>query len=56
MALNAFVTVSGQDGIRYYGNLTNGTGWANYNPPIDPNNALAGSLLIFSYRGYLVFF
>lgn len=55
IALNAFVTTTGQDGIRYYGNLTNGTGWANYNPPIDPDNALAGCLMIFAYRGYLVF-
>jgi hypothetical protein len=54
-ALNAFVSTIGQDGIRYYGILSNGTGWANYNPPIDPNNALAGALLIFPYRGYLVF-
>src|SRR6185295_878662 len=46
---------SGQDGIRYYGNLINGPGWANYNPPIDPANALLGALLIFPYRGYLVF-
>lgn len=45
----------GQDGIRYYGQLTIGNSWANYNPPIDPNNALAGALLIFAYRGYLVF-
>jgi len=55
MALSTTRTVSGQDGIRYYGQLDNGTGWANYNPPIDPNNALAGCLLMFSYRGYLVF-
>ena len=55
IALNSFVTSSGQDGIRYYGILTNGTGWANYNPPVDPNNALAGCLLMFAYRGYLVF-
>lgn len=55
IALNAFVSVAGQDGIRYYGVLTNGTGWANYNPPIDTNNALLGALLIFPYRGYLVF-
>ena len=54
-ALNAFISVSGQDGIRYYGVLTNGTGWANYNPPLDITNALAGALLIFPYRGYLVF-
>jgi len=53
--LSPSVSVPGQDGIRYYGTLTNGDGWANYNPPIDPNNALAGCLLIFPYRGYLVF-
>jgi hypothetical protein len=53
--LDSMKTVTGQDGIRYYGILTNGTGWANYNPPIDPNNALLGALLIFPYRGYLVF-
>ena len=55
MVLDSMQTVPGQDGIRYYGSLTNGTGWANYNPPIDLNNALAGALLIFPYRGYLVF-
>ena len=55
LALNSEVSITGQDGIRYYGILTNGTGWANYNPPVDPNNALAGALLIFAYRGYLVF-
>lgn len=55
IALNSEVAVTGQDGIRYYGILTNGTGWANYNPPVDPNTALAGCLLIFAYRGYLVF-
>lgn len=55
MALNNSVSITGQDGIRYYGVLSNGTGWANYNPPINPNNALAGALLIFPYRGYLVF-
>ncbi len=54
-ALNSVVSVTGQDGIRYYGELTDGTGWANYNPPIDPENALLGALLIFPYRGYLVF-
>lgn len=54
-ALNSSVSVTGKDGIRYYGVLSNGTGWANYNPPIDPNNALLGALLIFPYRGYLVF-
>jgi len=55
LALNSSVSQTGKDGIRYYGVLTNGTGWANYNPPIDLNNALAGALLIFPYRGYLVF-
>lgn len=55
LALNSYVSQPNQDGIRYYGALTNGTGWANYNPPIDLNNALAGALLIFPYRGYLVF-
>lgn len=55
IALNSYVSVVGEDGIRYYGDLTNGLGWANYNPPIDANNALAGALLIFPYRGYLVF-
>jgi len=55
IALNSFVSQTGQDGIRYYGSLTNGTGWANYNPPVDLNNALMGALLIFPYRGYLVF-
>lgn len=61
MALNSEVSIPGKDGIRYYGSLnfkgiigTNDS-WANYNPPIDPNNALAGCLLMFSYRGYLVF-
>lgn len=54
-ALNSSVSITGQDGIRYYGILSNGTGWANYNPPVDPNNALAGCLLMFAYRGYLVF-
>lgn len=55
IALNSQVSIAGQDGIRYYGILTSGTGWVNYNPPIDPNNALAGCLLMFAYRGYLVF-
>jgi len=55
IVLDASKNISGQDGIRYYGVLSNGTGWANYNPPIDPNTALLGALLIFPYRGYLVF-
>lgn len=55
MVLDSMKTVANQDGIRYYGNLTNGTGWANYNPPLNGTVALAGALLIFAYRGYLVF-
>lgn len=55
IVLDSMRTITGQDGIRYYGILSNGTGWANYNPPLDLNNALAGALLIFPYRGYLVF-
>jgi hypothetical protein len=55
LVMDSFQAVTGHDGIRYYGLLSNGTGWANYNPPIDPNNVLAGALLIFPYRGYLVF-
>ncbi len=44
-----------QDGIRYYAQTGIGTTWVNYNPPIDINTSLAGALLIFPYRGYLVF-
>lgn len=55
MVLDSMQSITNRDGIRYYGDLSNGTGWANYNPPIDANNALAGALLMFPYRGYLVF-
>lgn len=55
MVLDSTQTIAGQDGIRYYGILSTGTGWANYNPPVDLVNALAGALLIFPYKGYLVF-
>lgn len=64
IALNSQVSVTGQDGIRYYANVSNnlpsgvvgvGLSWVNYNPPIDPNTALVGCLLMFAYRGYLVF-
>jgi hypothetical protein len=55
LVLDSTQQVTGQDGIKYYGVLSIGTSWANYNPPIDPNNALCGCLLIFPYRGYLVF-
>ncbi len=60
MVLSSTASKTGQDGIRYYGDLNYGgttthTSWANYNPPIDPDNALVGTLLMFAYRGYLVF-
>lgn len=55
MVLDSMQTITGQDGIRYYADTASGTTWVNYNPPIDVNNALAGALLIFPYRGYLVF-
>jgi hypothetical protein len=60
-------TVPGQDGIRYYGSMNSsptvsiGNTWVNYNPPININittgitTYLLGALLIFPYRGYLVF-
>jgi hypothetical protein len=54
--------ITAQDGIRYLASslgfgpsASTGFGWVNYNPPIDLNNALAGALMIFPYRGYLVF-
>ena len=55
MALDSQVAITGQDGIRYYASTSVGNTWVNYNPPLDPNTALAGALLIFAYRGYLVF-
>ena len=55
IALNSQVTITGQDGIRYYALTSVGNTWVNYNPPIDPFTALAGALLIFPYRGYLIF-
>lgn len=60
MVLSSTASKTGEDGIRYFGDLSyNGlathTSWANYNPPVDPDNALTGALLIFPYRGYLVF-
>jgi hypothetical protein len=55
IALSSTVNIAGQDGIRYYGDLSIGASWANYNPPIDANTALMGCLMIFPYRGYLVF-
>lgn len=61
--LDSLQSIAGQDGIRYYANCSNndtvvtpvGNTWVNYNPPIDAQNALAGALLMFAYRGYLVF-
>ena len=55
MMLDSTQTVTGQDGIRYYATTELGNTWVNYNPPIDGVNALAGALMIFPYRGYLVF-
>lgn len=55
VAISSTTPVTNQDGIRYYGILSNGTTWANYTPPVDSTNALLGALLIFPYRGYLVF-
>lgn len=60
MVISSTTSITGQDGIRYYGDLNYGgatvnTSWANYNPPLNDTDALCGALLIFSYRGYLVF-
>ena len=55
LVMDSMQAVSGQDGIRYYADTNIGQTWVNYNPPLDPNNVLSGALLIFSYRGYLVF-
>jgi len=52
VVLDSTKSIAGQDGIRYY---INGTTWVNYNPPVDPDTALCGCLLMFPYRGYLVF-
>lgn len=61
--LDSQQTVAGVDGIRYYANCSNvvpavspvGLTWVNYNPPLNATTSLAGALLIFPYRGYLVF-
>ena len=55
LVLDAQQTLPGQDGIRYYAQTAIGTTWVNYSPPVDLNNILVGALLIFPYRGYLVF-
>jgi hypothetical protein len=55
LVLDSLQSISGQDGIRYYAATSVGNTWVNYNPPIDPNTALMGALMIFPYRGYLVF-
>ncbi len=44
-----------EDGIRYYAATSLGNTWVNYNPPLNSVDALVGALLIFPYRGYLVF-
>lgn len=64
IVLSSTRSKTGQDGIRFYANCSNvvngvttpvGNTWVNYNPPVDPNNALCGALMIFPYKGYLVF-
>ena len=55
MALSTTRQATGQDGIRFYATTGVGNTWVNYNPPLDPDNALAGCLLMFSYKGYLLF-
>ena len=55
LMLDSLRSITGFDGIRYYATTLIGDTWVNYNPPIDATNALAGALLIFPYRGYLVF-
>ena len=54
MALSSTRQAPGFDGIRYYLAPNNDT-WVNYNPPVDPNNALAGALGMVAYKGYFVF-
>ena len=49
--MNDMRALPGQDGIRYY----TGSTWVNYNPPLNTTTALTGALLIFPYRGYLMF-
>ena len=45
------VNIAGNDGIKNY----NGTTWQNYNPAIDGVTALLGALMIFPYKGRLLF-
>lgn len=42
------------DGIRYYANDSTMDGWANFNPLLNPTNALKGGRLIVPYRNRLV--
>lgn len=51
LVLSTTRSIANQDGIRYY----TGSTWVNYAPPINANNALFGALMIFPYRGYLIF-
>lgn len=55
IVLDSFKSITGQDGIRYYAATSVGNTWVNYNPPLDATTTLMGALLIFPYRGYLVF-
>lgn len=53
--LDNIKSITGQDGIRYYATTSLGNTWVNYSPPLNSTDALLGALLIFPYRGYLVF-
>lgn len=53
--LDNIKSIAGQDGIRYYATTSLGNTWVNYNPPLNSTDVLVGALLIFPYRGYLVF-
>jgi len=60
MVLGTTKSIAGQDGIRFYASCSVagssiGDTWVNYNPPVSTTTALAGCLLMFPYRGYLVF-
>lgn len=50
-AMDSEVSITDQDGIRYYDGAT----WVNYNPPLNETTVLTGALMIFPYRGYLIF-
>lgn len=46
-------TVTG-DGIRFYANDSNIDGWVNFNPPINPSNALKGARGLVPYKDHFV--